>query len=52
MKGADRSGALVALILGADELAAGKIVVKDLTSGEQSESALDLVVDELTARFN
>lgn len=51
MKGADRSGAHVALILGADELAAGKIVVKELASGEQSESALDLVVDELTARF-
>ena len=52
MKGADRSGAVVAVILGADELAAGKVIVKDLASGEQSESALELVVDELKARFN
>lgn len=51
MKGADRSGAQVALILGADELAAGNVVVKDLGSGEQSVSALDLVADELKARF-
>lgn len=51
MKGADRSGAEVALILGADELAAGNVVVKDLGSGEQALSALDLVADELKARF-
>lgn len=52
MKGADRSGAKVALILGQDELAAGTIVIKDLATGEQSNTALDLVVDALIARFN
>jgi histidyl-tRNA synthetase len=52
MKGADRSGAKVALILGQDELATNSIIIKDLATGEQTTSALDLVVDALTARFN
>lgn len=52
MKSADRSSAKVALILGQDELAAGSIVVKDLATGEQSTTALDLVVEALVARFN
>jgi histidyl-tRNA synthetase len=52
MKGADRSGAKIALILGEDELSSNSIVIKDLTTGEQSTTALDLVVDALVARFN
>lgn len=52
MKGADRSGAKIALILGEDELASNSIVIKDLATGEQSTTALDLVVDALVARFN
>ncbi len=52
MKGADRSGAKVALILGPDELANNCVIVKDLTTGEQSTTALDLVTDALVARFN
>ena len=51
MKGADRSGAEVAVIIGADELAAGNVIIKNLGSGEQSVSALDLVADELKAHF-
>lgn len=47
MKSADRSGARFALLLGPDELARGTVVVKDLTSGEQHETGLDLVLGEL-----
>jgi histidyl-tRNA synthetase len=35
MKSADRSGARYALIIGEDELAAGNVAVKDMTTGEQ-----------------
>jgi histidyl-tRNA synthetase len=37
MKGADRSGARLAVIVGERELAAGTAAVKDLASGEQEE---------------
>lgn len=44
MKAADKSGAVVALVLGERELEAGEIVVKDLRNGEQQTVALADVV--------
>ena len=49
MKGADRSGARFAVIIGEDELASGVATVKDLDSGEQNSVALDLVSDYLSS---
>ena len=51
MKGADRSGARFAVIIGEDELAANLATVKDLDSGEQDSVALDLVADYLSSRI-
>lgn len=48
MKDAGRSGARYALILGADELAAGEITIKDLESGEQERASLDGIEGRLT----
>ena len=45
MKGADRAGALFALVLGEQELADGTVVLRDLTTREQHEVALQDVVD-------
>jgi len=50
MKGADRSGARFAVIIGEDELAANVATVKDLDSGQQDSVALDLVTDYLSSR--
>ena len=47
MKGADRAGALFALVLGESELNNGTIAVKDLAAHEQQDVALDAVVDHL-----
>ncbi len=41
MKGADRSGARWALIIGERDLAAGRATLRDLRSGEQHEVGLD-----------
>ncbi|MCU1676017.1 MAG: histidine--tRNA ligase [Frankiales bacterium] len=41
MKGADRSGARLALVLGDRDLAAGKAPLKNLRTGEQSPVSLD-----------
>jgi histidyl-tRNA synthetase len=41
MKSADRLGARFALILGEEELAAGRASVRDMRSGEQSAVALE-----------
>jgi histidyl-tRNA synthetase len=49
MKAADRSEARFAVLIGDNELASGKAVVKDLDSGEQRETALDSVVDTLSS---
>ena len=46
MKGADRSGARLALVLGDRDLEAGEIGLKDLATGEQSSIPLS----EATAR--
>lgn len=48
MKGADRSGAVRAVILGERDVAAGVAQLKDMVSGEQREVALTEVVTELS----
>jgi histidyl-tRNA synthetase len=50
MKGADRSGARFAVIIGQDELTAKVATVKDLDSGEQESVALDLVSEYISSR--
>ncbi|MEW5813285.1 MAG: histidine--tRNA ligase [Actinomycetota bacterium] len=49
MKGADRSGASVALVAGDRDLEAGTIGVKTLATGEQVDVAVDDVVDHVVA---
>ena len=43
MKDADRSGARFAVILGAEEIAAGTATIKDLTTGDQTSVSLEEV---------
>ncbi|MBV9291820.1 MAG: hypothetical protein JO222_05160, partial [Frankiales bacterium] len=45
MKGADRSGARIALVLGERDLAAGQVQVKTLATGEQVSVPIADVVD-------
>jgi histidyl-tRNA synthetase len=52
MKGADRSGARLALVLGDRDLQAGEVQCKDLTSGEQTAVPLDVVVDQMKKRLS
>ena len=47
MKKANESGAGYAIIIGDDELAGGKVAVKNLASGEQRDVALDGIADAL-----
>ena len=47
MKRADRIGARAAVLIGADELAAGAATVRDLASGEQSRVSVDSLADAL-----
>ncbi len=49
MKRADKSGAVVALILGEDELKQGLVTVKPLRGGEQSQLSRDLLTEALAA---
>lgn len=49
MKRADASGAMVALILGEDEVAAGEVTFKPLRGGEQMRIRLDEVGEHLAA---
>ena len=51
MKSADRSGARFTLVLGARDLEAGTVGVKDMASGAQEPVPLDAVVDDLVARL-
>jgi histidyl-tRNA synthetase len=51
MKGADRSGARFAIVLGDRDLDAGAVQCKDLASGEQEAVPLDLLVDHLRKRI-
>ena len=45
MKGANRAGAKVALVLGDQELAAGTVAVKDLVAHEQHDAEMEKAVD-------
>jgi histidyl-tRNA synthetase len=51
MRGADRSGASIALVAGDRDIDAGTIGVKDLGSGEQVDVAADAVVDAVLKRL-
>ncbi|TDL05904.1 histidine--tRNA ligase [Mycolicibacterium obuense] len=51
MKGADRSGASIALVAGDRDLEAGTVGVKTLTTGEQVDIAIDQVVESVLARL-
>ncbi|MBI3213748.1 MAG: histidine--tRNA ligase [Mycobacterium sp.] len=51
MKGADRSGALIALVAGDRDIDAGTVGVKDLATGEQTDIAVDSVVAEVLSRL-
>jgi len=50
MKKADRLGAKMALIVGDDELASGKGILRDMKTKEQEEVELDDLVDNLKKR--
>lgn len=52
MRGADRSGASVALVAGDRDIEAGTVGVKDLGTGEQVDIALAAVVDEVLRRLS
>ncbi len=52
MKGADRSGATYAVILGERDIAAGAAQVKDLASGEQTAVPLAEIVTTLKEKLN
>jgi histidyl-tRNA synthetase len=52
MKGADRSGARLAVIIGDRDIAAGEAQVKDLVSGEQTSVALDHLVSTLKEQLS
>lgn len=52
MKGADRAGAALALVLGDQELAAGTVAVKDLAAHEQSDVSLDGVVEFIRQKLS
>jgi len=51
MRAADRSGARLALVAGDRDIETGTLGVKDLTTGEQVDVAMDSVVDEVLARL-
>jgi histidyl-tRNA synthetase len=53
LKAADRSGARLALIIGPDEAASGKVTIKDMTSdADQVTVGADEVVDEVRDRLH
>lgn len=52
MKGADRSGATIALVAGDRDLEAGTVGVKNLATGEQVDVAVDDVVAEVVSRLS
>jgi histidyl-tRNA synthetase len=51
MKGADRSGARFAVIVGDRDLDAGIAPVKELASGQQNEIAMDSLVERLVEQL-
>jgi histidyl-tRNA synthetase len=52
MRGADRSGAAIALVAGDRDVEAGTVGVKDLGTGEQVDIAIDAVAAEVTRRLS
>lgn len=50
MKDADRSGARLAVIIGADEIAAGRATIKDMATGEQDTVPLEEVEGRVRQR--
>ena len=52
MRTAQRSGAQYVVILGDDELAAGRAAVRKMATGEQSEVPLTGIVQWLEGRVN
>ncbi|MCW2604535.1 MAG: hisS, partial [Pseudonocardiales bacterium] len=52
MKGADRSGARFAVIVGDRDLDAGAAQVKDLMTGNQSEMTMDSLVESLVEQLS
>ena len=52
MKGADRSGAQFAVLIGPDELSSNSAVLKNLQSGKQEVVALDLIINQLKKSLN
>ncbi len=52
MKGADRSGATIALVAGERDLEAGTVGVKNLLTGEQVDVAVDDVVADVLSRLS
>ena len=51
MRQADRAGAAWVLLLGEDEVARGVAILREMTSGAQTELPLDRVADEVPARI-
>jgi histidyl-tRNA synthetase len=51
MRGADRSGAAIALVAGDRDIEAGTVGVKDLATGEQVDVAADAVLADVLARL-
>jgi len=51
MRAADRSGARIALIAGERDVASGTVGVKDLSTGDQVDVAIGLVVDAVRERL-
>ena len=51
MRGADRSGASIALVAGDRDIEAGTVGVKDLGTGEQVDIAIDAVAAEVARRL-
>lgn len=49
MRHADRLGARYSMVIGDDEIASGKVVLKDMTSGEQREILLEKVIEEFVS---
>jgi histidyl-tRNA synthetase len=47
MKYADKKGFAYTIVLGDDEIEAGKGVLKDMRTGEQKDVSLDSIVDRL-----
>jgi histidyl-tRNA synthetase len=52
MKAADRSGARLALIVGADEVTAGTVTVRDLRSAEQATVARSAIIGDVQGRLS